>query len=102
MSIRIQHLHTEADDNCYLRATGDAKDSLHDETYRADLLSLVRHIMRERGDCNRIPIVRAFVTHPVNEWGHNAQVEVQYHDTYRAIYGAHLGERVTNVQCYMD
>lgn len=102
MTIRMQHLTIEDDGRNWLHAPEDGVDSLNDETLRVDLLSIVRHIMRERGDCNRIPIVRAFTTHPTNRYGHNAQVEVQYHDTYRAIYGAHIGERVTNVQCYMD
>lgn len=103
MTIRIQHLTIDDDMRSWLHAPEDGVDSLYDETRRLDLLSIVRHIMRERGDCSMIPVIRAFTTHPTNRWGHNAQVEVTYSKRgWRAIYGAHIGERVTNVQCYMD
>lgn len=103
MTIRIQHLVIDDDARYWLRAPEDGDDALNDETRRLDLLSIVRHIMRERGDCSIIPIVHAFTVHPTNRWGHNAQVEVTYSRRgYRAIYGVHLGERVTRVQCYMD
>ena len=82
-----------------LRGTLDALD---DYALRFDLLSIVRHIMRDE-PCTIIPIVRAFVVHPTNVYGHNAQVEVTYsRNGWRAIYGAHIGGSVTNVQCYMD
>lgn len=107
MTIQMQHLSIDHDDAAW--ALGIARDGLgtdvtNDETYRVDLLSVVRHIMRERGDCTMIPVVRAAVRfNEVNEWGHNGEVEVTYHERgYRAIYGVHFGERVTRVQCYMD
>lgn len=103
MTIRIQHLTIEDDGRSWLHAPEDGTDVLNDMTYRLDLLSIVRHIMRERSDCSIIPEVHAFTAHPTNRYGHNAQVEVTYSRSgYRAIYGAHIGERVTAVQCYMD
>lgn len=102
MTIRIQHLTIEAVEDSWLHAPEDGVDSLNDETLRLDLLSIVRHIMRDE-PCSIIPIVRAFTTHPTNEYGHNARVEVTYSKNgWRAIYAAHIGERVTKVQCYMD
>lgn len=101
----MQHLTIENDNRSWLDTDDDSAgtDVLNNSLYRADMLSLVRHIMRERGDCDFIPIVRAFVVHPVNEWGHNAQIEVTYSRRgWRAIYGAYIGERVTKVQIYMD
>lgn len=103
MTIRIQHLTIEDDGRNWLHAPEDGTDVLNDDTMRFDLLSIVRHIMRERHDCTIIPIVTAFVIHPTNRYGHNAQIEVTYDKKgYRAIYGAHIGTHVTNVQCYMD
>ena len=103
MTIRIQHLTIDPDDRAWLHAPEDGTDAINDDTRRLDLLSIVRHIMRERGDCSIVPVVRAFVVHPTNRYGHNAQVEVTYdHDGHRAIYGAHLGTHVTHVQCYAD
>lgn len=107
MTIRIEHLTIAADDAAWtldLVRSGHAADVTNDETYRLDLLSVVRHILRERSDSDMIPTVRGAVRlHEVNEWGHNGEVEVTYHTRgYRAIYGVHFGERVTNVQCYMD
>jgi len=102
MTIRIQHLVIEDDERSWLHAPEDGTDSLNDETLRLDLLSIVRHIMRDE-PCTIVPIVRAFCTHPTNKYGHNAQVEVTYSKNgWRAIYGAHIADRVTNVQCYMD
>lgn len=103
MSLRIQHLTIDHDDRAWaLDAPGT--DVTNDETYRFDFLSVLRHIMRERNDANMIPVIRAAVRFSsVNEWGHNGEVEVTYSTRgYRAIYGVHFGERVTNVQCYMD
>jgi hypothetical protein len=69
-----------------------------------DMLSMVRHIMRERSDCTMVPVIRSIVRFSeVNEWGHNGEVEVTYSDRgYRAIYGFHAGEVISKVQCYMD
>ena len=102
MTIRIQDLTIDDDGRSWLRAPEDGTDALYDETLRNDLLSIVRHIMRDE-PCSIVPIVRAFCVHPTNRYGHNAQVEVTYSSRgYRAIYAAHLGDRVTKVQCYMD
>jgi hypothetical protein len=102
MTIRLADLSIEAADDSWLRAPEDGVSIIHDETHRLNLLSVVRHIMRERGDCRFIPVVVGAVLHETNQWGHNAQIEVQYTPRWRAIYGAHFGERVTRVQCYMD
>lgn len=107
MTIRIENLTIDHDEQAW--ALGLVRDGLGtdvtlDETYRLDLLSAVRHIMRERSDFDMIPVVRGAVRlNEVNEWGHNGEVEVTYSTKgYRAIYGVHFGETVTNVQCYMD
>lgn len=103
MTIRIQHLTIDHDPAAYA-FDAPGLDITLDETHAFDLLSVVRHIMRERHDCTMIPVIRAAVHFgEVNQWGHNGEVEVTYHEKgYRAIYGVHFGERVTNVQCYMD
>jgi hypothetical protein len=106
MTIRIEHLTISPDAAAYALdcVRHGATDVTNDETYALDLLSTVRHIMRDRSDADMIPVVRAAVRFPaVNEWGHNGEVEVTYSTKgYRAIYGVHFGERVTKVQCYMD
>lgn len=107
MTIRIEHLTIDTDPHAYALdalLTYGATDITNDETYRVDLLSVVRHILRERSDSNMIPVVKSAVHFgQVNEWGHNGEVEVQYHTRgYRAIYGVHFGESVTKVSCYMD
>lgn len=107
MTIRIQDLTIDHDSAAWafdLVRRDLGTDVTLDETYRFDLLSVVRHIMRERSDCNIIPRVRAAVRfHEVNEWGHNGEVEVTYHTRgHRAIYGVHFGDHVTKVSCYMD
>lgn len=103
MTIRIEHLTIEHDPAAWA-LSAEGTDITSDDTYRLDLLSVVRHIMRERSDCDIIPVVRAAVRFPgTNQWGHNGEVEVTYSTRgYRAIYGVHFGERVTHVQCYMD
>jgi hypothetical protein len=104
MTLRIEHLTIDHDSGAWVfdNLREGATDSTNDETLRLDLLSIVRHILRDE-PCTIVPVVRGFVTHPVNRWGHNAQVEVTYsRDGWRAIYGAHLGDRVTKVTCYAD
>ena len=107
MTIKIENLSIDHDEQAW--ALGIARDGLGtdvtlDETYRVDLLSVVRHILRERSDSDMIPVVRGAVRfNEVNQWGHNGEVEVTYHTRgYRAIYGVHFGSEVTKVQCYMD
>lgn len=107
MTIRMHHLTIDHDPIAWATFAvydGIGIDVTLDETYLVDFLSVVRHILRERGDSTIIPVVRAAIRfHEVNEWGHNGEVEVTYdHEDHRAIYGVHFGERVTNVQCYMD
>jgi len=107
MTIRLSNLTIDHDDDAWalsLVRDGLADDVTLDETYRVDLLSAVRHIMRERGDFDMVPVVRAAVRFSVtNQYGHNGEVEVTYHTRgYRAIYGVHFGESLTHVQCYMD
>jgi hypothetical protein len=107
MTIRLENLTIDHDDRSWVfdcvRHDG-ASDVTLDETYRLDMLSVVRHILRERHDCKIIPVIVGAVRFPVtNRYGHNGEVEVIYDDFgHRAIYGVHFGERVTNVQCYMD
>lgn len=104
MTIRIENLTIDHDERAWALSSVGTDVTL-DETYRLDLLSVVRHILRERSDCDIIPVVVAAVrfSNGVNEWGHNGEVEVTYAKRgYRAIYGVHFGERVTKVQCYMD
>lgn len=106
MTIKIENLSIDHDEQAWAMdcVRHGATDVTLDETYRVDLLSVVRHILRERSDSDMIPVVRAAVRFPeVNEWGHNGEVEVTYHTRgYRAIYGVHFGEAVTKVSCYMD
>lgn len=106
MTIRLENLTIDSDPAAWAMdcVREGAADVTNDETYRVDLLSVVRHIMRERSDCTMIPVIRAAVRFPViNQYGHNGEVEVTYSTRgYRAIYGVHFGEHVTNVQCYMD
>jgi hypothetical protein len=106
MTIRLENLTiAPARDSWALDLVREgATDITNDETYRLDFLSVVRHILRERSDSNIIPVVVGAVRFPeTNRYGHNGEVEVTYHSRgYRAIYGVHFGERVTNVQCYMD
>jgi hypothetical protein len=104
MTIRVENLTIQPDEHVYLSVAHGALDLTANEAYRPLLLSLVRHIMRDRSDCTMVPVVRAAFAHPVNEWGDNVQIEVTYHARgYRAIYGAHAdGDRVTKFQCYMD
>jgi len=106
MTVKIENLTIRYDEAAWIMGEWDASvtDVTNDETYRLDILSVVRHIMRERGDCSQIPVVVAAIKHDTNQYGHNFEVEVEYSRkrNWRAIYGAHVGERVTNVQCYMD
>lgn len=105
MTIRTQHLTIDHDDAAWtmdLVRRGLATDATM-TTSPQDMLSLVRHIMRERS-VDMVPIIRSVVLFSeVNEWGHNGEVEVTYHTRgYRAIYGFHAGEVISKVQCYMD
>ena len=70
-----------------------------------DALAMVRHILRERSDCRRIPEVlgASIRTSGFNEYGHNLFIHVRYTDRYHATYGGRLDDSgVSNVVCYMD
>jgi len=102
MTLRLSALTIQPTDDAWLRAPEDGVDITNDETRRVDLLAVVRHIMRDE-PCTIVPVVVAACAHPTNRYGHNMQVEVTYSKNgWRAIYGAHAGATVTNVQCYMD
>lgn len=103
MTIRVEHLTITAPAHpAYLAPTKGFVNALTDDM-RPELLSVVRHIMRERGDCDMIPTFRAAWLHPTNQWGHNMTVEVTYsRHGYRAIYGVLLRGTVESVSCYMD
>lgn len=102
MTLRLEHLVFADDDRGYLPPVADADrlDVGHDI-----VLSLVRHIMRERNDWNRIPVVNAVyrATSP-NQYGDNVFIDVTYHTSgYRATYGCIVGDTGTRrIQCYMD
>ena len=102
MTIRIQHIDIQPDERAWVYGEEGVTDAIFDDTHMLDFLSIVRHILRERSDCRFVPVIVGAVTHPTNQYGHNMQVEVNYARSWRAIYGVHVGERVTNVQCYMD
>lgn len=69
-------------------------------------LGLVRNIMRERSDCNIIPVVNGvFQSATPNKYGDDYFIDVTYHSRgYRATYGARidLDTNAFRVQCYMD
>ncbi len=69
-----------------------------------DVLSLVRHIFRERSDIDMMPIINGVsMIGSRNEYGHDIFIDVTYSKRgYRATYAGRSGGQVTNVQCYMD
>lgn len=69
-----------------------------------DVLAMIRHILRERSDCKRIPMVLGAVqTEQVNQYGHNLFIHIQYTNRYQATYAGRVSDSgVSNVQCYMD
>lgn len=115
MTVRLQDVKIDHDRGAWILdmvRDGIAADVTNDARFSNDILAMVRHIMRERSDCTMVPVVRAVIVFPTNEWGHNSEIEVSYsrENTYRAIYGATLsgslddrtGGQVSRVQCYMD
>lgn len=103
MTIRLENLTIDSDARTWMDATS-GRDVLLDETRRMDLLSMVRHIVRDEHRVNMIPVVvGARLLDTPNQWGHDLQVEVQYNTCgWRAIYAARTGTHLTDVQCYMD
>jgi len=104
MTIRLADLTIAPSDDTYLTAPVDGVSMLSTTMYNNVLLSLVRHILRDER-CDMIPVVLCAVAHPVNQYGHNVQIEVKYAKRgYRAIFAGHFdGEHtVSRVQCYMD
>lgn len=70
-----------------------------------DILSLIRHIMRERNDISIMPIINGVIgTDSLNQYGHNVFIDVTYsRNGWRATYAGKIdGSGVSNVQCYMD
>lgn len=104
MTIQMKHLTINPDaGNSWLDVRDGQFDVTADESFAVDLLAAVRHIMRDRSDCTMIPVVIGAVMGPVNEYGHNFQVEVKYTNRYQAIYGMFLdGNGVSKFCCYMD
>lgn len=102
MTIRMQHLTISPDDAAWI-LDGENMDLSLDGMFAVDLLSAVRHIMRER-ECSMIPVVRAFTLIDTDPYGSNALIEVSYdrNSDWRAVYGLHVGGEVSKVQCYMD
>lgn len=104
MTIRLENLVIDSDGQNWLTSPADGMSVLYMPAYVPTILSMVRHIMRDES-CTIIPVVRAAVLHPVNQYGHNFQVEVTYsRNGWRAIFAgrATANGRLTDVQCYMD
>lgn len=105
MTVRIDALRFESTDDTYLSVNGSEMEVTYSEHFRRYILSMVRHIMRDRGDCNIIPVVlMATARAEHNEFGHNFSVEVEYSRFgYRAIYAGRIGfDGLTHVSCYAD
>ena len=105
MTIRIQHLTIRPTDDTYLRAPQDGVSMLTTHAYDTVLLGMVRHILRDEA-CDMVPVVLSACAHPVNQYGHNVQMEVTYSSRgYRAIFAGHYDaatRTLSRVQCYMD
>lgn len=68
------------------------------------LTSAIRAIMRDE-QCSRIPKVIAAYWGPVDRWGNNMKVEVEYtrYMQWRAVYAGHIeSDGNFKWQCYMD
>lgn len=108
MTIKAQHITTQRDTGAWLSIDDEGNkggmDVLDSPEFARYRLSMVRHILRERGDSTMVPvIVAAFAWPQVNQWGHNFEVEVQYTARWRAIYAGRITpEGLRDVQCYMD
>lgn len=71
-----------------------------------NVLAAIRHVLRDRSDCDQIPVVIGVVELEVpNQYGHNFFIDVQYAKRgYRAVYAATVSESepMQNFTCYMD
>lgn len=70
-----------------------------------DTLALVRHVLRDRSDCDQIPVVNeVYKISDPNQFGDNIFIDVTYHTKgYRATYGALLTDSgISHFNCYMD
>lgn len=102
MSIKIDQLrYADEPDYSWLP---DPDPRLQQHIAEIDVLALVRQIMRDRSDCDMIPLIKAVVyTSDVNEYGHNIFISVQYSQRgWLATYGAKTDTSVHSLQCYMD
>lgn len=72
--------------------------------YENDVLAAVRHILRDRSDCDQIPVVNGVrFASTDNEYGHNFFIDVTYAKRgYRATYGAKVDSTFHSLTCYMD
>ena len=72
--------------------------------HATDVLAAVRHILRERSDCDQIPVVNGVrYAMSTNEYGHNFFIDVTYSTRgYRATYGATVDSTFHSLTCYMD
>src|SRR4051812_49251363 len=102
--MKIEHLRfAEVQKDSYLAVNHDnqAVQQLSPE----DTLAMIRHVLRDRSDCDQIPVVNeAVLVGEVNQYGHNVFIDVTYaRRGWRATYGARLTDGgISNFQCYMD
>lgn len=101
MTIRLDHL--------VVPEVNDTSELGHDKSARSydmmptDLLTLVRHIMRDL-PCDMIPrIIGHTCTDTRNTWGDDMFIHVQYAKRgWQATYGAHYVGGTLVLQCYMS
>lgn len=101
MSIKIDQLqYQDPPDYSWLPDRTEVTDSVAE----IDVLALIRQILRERSDCDMIPLIKGVVyTGSANQYGHNLFISVQYAKRgYSATYGAKTDTTVHSLQCYMD
>jgi hypothetical protein len=101
MSIKISQLrYAETPDYGWLPEPKLEDNNVHEN----DVLAAIRHILRDRSDCDQIPVVNGvrFASTP-NEYGHNFFIDVTYAQRgYRATYGAVVDSKFHSLTCYMD
>lgn len=100
MSIRVEQLvFAEDSDTTYLSKQGDIDPNL------PDVLSMVRHIFRDRSDITQMPVINGVsATTEPNQWGHNIFIDVTYSTRgWRATYAARRTDSgISKFTCYMD
>jgi hypothetical protein len=69
-----------------------------------NVLSLVRHIWRDRSDITQHIVINGVTTIATpNEYGHDIFIDVTYSKRgWRATYAGKSGSTITNFTCYMD